>query len=111
MSSLVRPGRVFRTADESEEVFILGESVRASMPALAPIARASELLKSAGDQSDQLVARAESTAREIVGEAERAVGEVRAAAYADGFEAGRAAAIEEFSAYVSLIRQAANDGK
>lgn len=111
MSSLVRPGRVLRTADEPEEVFILGESVRANMPALPPVARASELLRSAGNQSDEMIARAERTAREIVEEAERRAGEVRSTAYADGFEAGRAAAIQEFSAYVALACQASSDGK
>lgn len=111
MSSLPRPGRVLRTAEEPEDVFILGQSMRESLPGLPPIARVSELLKSAGDQSDVMVARAQGLAREIVDEAGRAAGEVRSAAHAEGFEAGRAAAIEEFSGYLSLIRQAATDGK
>lgn len=107
MSSLVKAGRVIRTAQEPEEVFVLGETVRASIAAPAPIARAAELIRSA----EEMVEQARRSGHEIVAEAEHRAGEVRAAAYGDGYEAGRAAALDELAACLEVARRVAAEGK
>jgi len=107
MNSSPRARRIIRGGGEHEDVFVLGQSVRETMPTAAPVAMASELLAAAAREGDAAVARAETEAQAILAEARRSAASVRDA----GFQAGMAAAAAEIESCLELVRKAAADGK
>jgi len=111
MSSLPRARRIIRGGGEHDDVFVLGQSVRETIPMAAPIARASELIAAAAHEAGGAVARGQAKAQAIVAEAQGSAASLRDAAYQDGFEAGMAAAAAEIESCLELVRKAASDGK
>ena len=112
MSSSAKPGRVFRAAaHEHDDVYVLGETVRTTFPADAPVATVTDILLAADRRGASVVAAAEARATEILAEAAASAAAVRAAARNEGFAAGRSAAEAEISELVELVRVAAREGK
>lgn len=111
MSSWGRPGRVFRPSADSEEVFVLGESTRDTLPTHAAIATASEVVASAEQRATMIIADAEAAAARTRAGAAAEASAVRDAAFRDGFDAGRHEAAEAAAAHLALLRGAAEEGK
>lgn len=113
MSSLVRR-RVIRSAEADEEVFVIGEAVRGSMPAEGPVATISSMLEGAQRRAEDIVADAEQRAAQMVAGAEAEAAAIREAARTAGFEAGveagRSGADAEAAAALAMIRNAAAEG-
>ncbi len=107
MNSLPRSRRIIRGGGDRDEVFVLGQSMRETMPTAAPIASASEMLAAAAREAGEVVARAQA----IVEDARRSAASVRDTAYQDGFRAGMAAAAAEVESCLELVRTAASEGK
>lgn len=111
MSSSARPGRVIRAAQNKDDVFLLGEDVRASVPTPAPLATAAEVLLAADARAAEIVASAEAQAAQLVAQATAEASAIREAAFNEGVEAGRAAAEQQVRDYLDVVRAAANEGK
>jgi flagellar biosynthesis/type III secretory pathway protein FliH len=108
MSSSAKRGRVYRGASHDEDdVYVLGETVRATFPADTSVATVTDILAAAERRAAGVVAAAEARAGAILAEAEASV----AAARADGVSAGRAEGESEVSELVELVRAAAREGK
>jgi flagellar biosynthesis/type III secretory pathway protein FliH len=111
MNSLARAGRVIRAARSDEDVFVLGEGVRRSVPADATLASVAAVLEATDRRADALIEIAEEQAETIVAEARAAADAVRAEAYEAGHAAGAARAQSEAEAALALIRSAASEGE
>jgi flagellar biosynthesis/type III secretory pathway protein FliH len=111
MNSLARAGRVIRAARSDEDVFVLGEGVRRSVPADATLASVAAVLEATDRRADALIEIAEEQAETIVAEARAAADAVRAEAYEAGHAAGVALAQSEAAAALALIRSAASEGQ
>lgn len=103
--------RVFASPPDQGEVFVLGADQRRALPVPEAIASAEEILAAAERRAVEMISTADGEAARIVAEAEGSAAAIRDAARAEGFEAGRAAAIEEFQGYLDLARAAAADGR
>ncbi|MBI5947943.1 MAG: hypothetical protein HY875_07385 [Chloroflexi bacterium] len=110
MSSSARR-RVLRGSVAEEDVFVLGESSRETFTIPGAFASATEVLAAADAQAARIVAEARSQAAALVAEATGQAGAVRDAAHAEGFEAGRQEALEDFEEVLALVRRAASEGK
>lgn len=110
MSSLAK-GRVIRAARDHEDVFVLGESIRDTLPTHGAIATASDIRGAAEAQAAFVLANAQREAAAIVAEATASAGAVRDAAYKDGYQAGLAQAEAEVARLLEVARGAASDGK
>jgi flagellar biosynthesis/type III secretory pathway protein FliH len=111
MNSLARAGRVIRAARSDEDVFVLGEGVRRSVPADATLASVAAVLEATDRRADALIEVAEEQAETILAEARAAADAVRAEAYEAGHAAGAARAESEAEAALALIRSAASEGQ
>jgi flagellar biosynthesis/type III secretory pathway protein FliH len=111
MNSLARAGRVIRAARSEEDVFVLGEGVRRSVPADATLASVAAVLEATDRRADALIEIAEEQAETIVADARAAADAVRAEAYEAGHAAGAARAESEAEAALALIRSAASEGE
>jgi flagellar biosynthesis/type III secretory pathway protein FliH len=112
MSSLAKRGRVYRgAAHDEDDVYVLGETVRATFPADTSVATVTDILAAAERRAAGVVAAAEARAGTILAQAEASAAAVRAAARADGVSAGQAEAESEISELVELVRAAAREGK
>lgn len=111
MNSLARGGRVIRAAGQDDDVFVLGESVRRTVPADATLASAANVLAVAERRAAALIEAAEQQAAALIVEAQSSAGRVRAAAAAEGRAAGLAQAEAEAAAALDLIRRAAAEGQ
>lgn len=106
MNSLAK-GRVIRAARDHEDVFILGESTRETLPTHGPLATASDIRGAAEARAATVISTAQVEAASLVASA----GDVRSAAYADGYRAGLAQAEAEVAQLLEIARAAAVDGK
>ena len=111
MNSSVRPGRVYRPAEGSDDVFVLGERSREELPTPGAMATASALLAAAEQRAAEIVAEAERQAAAMVSDAAGRAGSFRDQGYSDGYAQGRAQAETEIAQYVELARQAAQSGE
>jgi flagellar biosynthesis/type III secretory pathway protein FliH len=102
---------VIRAARSDEDVFVLGEGVRRSVPADATLASVAAVLEATDRRADALIEIAEEQAETIVAEARAAADAVRAEAYEAGHAAGAARAESEAEAALALIRSAASEGE
>ena len=106
MSSLARPSRVIRSAPSEDEVFVLGESTRRTLPVSGPMATADEILGGANRQAAAIIAEAH---QQAAATAARAVS-AREAACAAGHADGLARALDEATGLIDLLRAAASEG-
>lgn len=106
MSSLARPSRVIRSAPSEDEVFVLGESTRRTLPVTGPMATADEIVAGASRQAAAIIAEAHQQAAAITAQA----ASVREAARAAGHAEGLATALDEASGLIDLLRTAASAG-
>lgn len=104
-------GRVIRSAEEHEDVFVLGESTRAVLPTHGAIATASDIRGAAEERAAAILAAAGTAAASLEAEARARAGEVRETAYSDGYAAGLAQAEAEVARLLEVARAAATDGK
>ena len=117
MNSSARRGRLFRPGFgtqggvESEDVFILGETARPSLPARAPIATASAIVAEAQSRASSIIAEAEAEASLTLVSAQQNAASVTRGAYDEGFAAGHAEAQQEIAELIELVRKAAAEGK
>ena len=111
MNSSVRPGRVYRPAEGSDDVFVLGERSREELPTPGAMATASALLAAAEQRAAEIVAEAERQAAAMVSDAAGHAGSFRDQGYSEGYAQGRAQAENEIAQYVELARQAAQAGE
>ena len=115
MNSSGRATRVIRSsaapATPMEDVFVLSESTRLSVPAVGTLATAAAVMAAAERRAGDLVLAAENRASALVALAERQAEDVRDEAIAEGHAIGRAAAEAEVAQCLSLIRHAAAEGK
>jgi flagellar biosynthesis/type III secretory pathway protein FliH len=111
MSSLAKTGGFIRAAGEHDDVFILGETARRTLPADATLASAGAVMAAAEQRAAEIVAAGEARAAALVAEARASAGAVTTAAYNEGFSAGAAVAEAEAAAALDLIRRAASDGQ
>jgi flagellar biosynthesis/type III secretory pathway protein FliH len=111
MNSLARAGRVIRAARSDEDVFVLGEGVRRTVPADATLASVAAVLEATDRRADAIIEVAEEQAAGIVAEARETAAGVRAEAYEAGHAAGVALAQSEAAAALALIRSAASEGE
>ncbi len=110
MSSSARPRRIIRAAPEREEVFVLGENAREQSVAPA-VATAGEMIASATARAGTMVDEARRQAAVIIAEARANADAVRESAYSEGFESGRATALDEVSGALEFVRRAAREAK
>ncbi len=110
MNLSAKARRILRAAPEHEEVFVFGETVREELTAPA-IATAGEMITSAATTADGMVDEARRQAGAILAEARASVNAVRDAAYSEGFESGRAAALQEMNGILEFVRRAATEAK
>lgn len=112
MNSSAKPGRVIRTAaPEVEDVFVLGQSTRRSLPGEGVLATASAVIEAGEREAARIIEETQRKAAAIVAAAEASAGSVRGAAYDDGYRAGLQQADTEVRDYVDLVRRAASEGK
>ena len=114
-SSVKRQGRFLRSATTAtEEVVVMGEPVRASLPGAGALATVAEVLQAAQDRAIAIINDAEHQAAALIAQANASAGQVRQASYNDGYNAGYeqglARAEEEVNTRVELVRSAAADG-
>jgi flagellar biosynthesis/type III secretory pathway protein FliH len=102
---------VIRAARSDEDVFVLGEGVRRSVPADTTLASVAAVLEATDRRAEALIEVAEEQAETIVAEARAAADAVRAEAYEAGHAAGAARAESEAEAALALIRSAASEGE
>ena len=114
MNSSARRGRLIRPAEgtaATEDIFILGESVRPGLPAQAPIVTASAIVAEAQSRASAIIAEAEADASLTIVTARGNAAAVTRAAHDEGFAAGHAAAQHEIAELIELVRKAAGEGK
>ena len=99
--------RIIRSAASDDDVFVIGESVRANLPAGGEgYATFAKMLETVQRQSDEVLAEAHARAAEIIAQADAEGNAVREAGRAQGFAAAQAAAEE----HLAVIRRAAGEG-
>ncbi len=96
---------------ESEDIFILGETVRPSMPAQAPIVTASAIVAEAQSRAAAITSEAEADASLTITTANANAAAVTRAAHDEGYAAGMAEAQAEIAELIDLVRRAAAEGK
>lgn len=106
MNSLARPSRVIRAAPSEEEVFVLGESTRRTLPVTGPMATADEIIGGAHRQAAAILAEAHQQAAAIAAQA----ASIHEAGRAAGQAEGHAAALAEADQLIGLLRAAASAG-
>lgn len=111
MNSLARRGRVIHAAGHDDDVFVLGESVRRSLPADTTLASAAAVMAVAEQRAAAIIAAAEQQAVALIAESQASAGDVRAAAHGEGYAAGLTQAEAEAAAALEVIRRAAADGQ
>lgn len=117
MSSLAKTGGFYRAApvttepfDESEDVVIIGQGVRAQYHAAGTLATIPALIEAAEQRAAEILREAEAEALQIVRSAEARADSVRAAGHREGYEAGLDAANDEIESLMNLVRAACADG-
>jgi flagellar biosynthesis/type III secretory pathway protein FliH len=106
MSSLAKPSRVIRSAPSEDEVFVLGEPTRRTLPVHGPMATADEIIGGAHRQAAAILAEAHRQAAAITAQA----ASIREAGRAAGHADGHAAALLEADQLIGLLRAAATAG-
>ncbi len=114
-SSARRQGRFLRSAvTSSEDVVVMGEPVRASLPGTGTLATIAEVLQAAQDRAMAILSAAEQEAATLMAQANASANASRQAAYQDGFdsgyEEGLARAAAEVASRLDLVRAATADG-
>ncbi len=121
MNSLAKTGGFYRAAhvttepfDDSEEVVIIGQGIRAQYHAAGTLATIPALVEAAEQRAAEILHEAEAQALLLVRTAEAGAESVRAAAYREGYEAGAGegiqAANEEVESLLGFVRAACADG-
>lgn len=114
-SSARRQGRFLRSATTAQEdVVVISEPVRATLPVGGALATVAEVLKAAQERAMTIIAEAEQQAAALLAQANTNVSASRQAAYQDGFNAGYeeglARAEAEVASRLDLVRSATADG-
>lgn len=102
--------RILRAPRDDGEVFVLDGEHRQTFPVPEPIASADDVIRAAEHRAAEIIAAAREEAERILAEAQAAADDVRERARGAGYDAGRAAAEQEFRAHLELVRAAAREG-